>query len=60
MANDIELRASELVMELEGLGKYGLGYFSGLLVEYKPALAEELVICIKLNQEELSHDESQS
>jgi hypothetical protein len=56
--NDIELRASELVIELEGLGKYGLGYFSGLLVEYKPALAEELVVCIKLNQEELHQDAS--
>lgn len=53
MTNDIELRASELVMEIEGLGHYGLGYFAGLLVEYKPVLAEELVVCIKLNQEEM-------
>lgn len=55
MTNDIELRASELVMEIEGLGHYGLGYFAGLLVEYKPVLAEELVVCIKLNQEEMNH-----
>lgn len=51
--SDIDLRASELVLELESLGHYGLGYFAGLLVERRPALAEELIIAIKLNQEEL-------
>jgi hypothetical protein len=51
--NEIDLKASELVLELEGLGQFGLGYFAGLLVECKPLLAEELVIAIKLNQEEM-------
>jgi hypothetical protein len=51
--SELDLRASELVLELEGLGMYGLGYFAGLLVERRPMLAEELVIAIKLNQEEM-------
>ncbi len=52
---NIDLHASELVMELEALDHYGLGYFAGVLVERRQALAEELVIAIKLNQEELEH-----
>lgn len=51
--SEIDLKASELVLELEGLGHFGLGYFAGLLVERRPLLAEELVIAIKLNQEEM-------
>ena len=51
--SDLDLKASELVLELEKLGMYGLGYFAGLLVERRPILAEELVIAIKLNQEEM-------
>ena len=54
---NIDLHASELVMELEALDHYGLGYFAGVLVERRPCLAEELVIAIKLNQEELEHYE---
>ena len=54
--NDIDLRASELVLELESLGHYGLGYFAGLLVENRPLLAEELVVAINLNREELHHE----
>jgi hypothetical protein len=51
--SELDLQCSELVRELEGLGHYGLGYFAGLLVEYKPALAEELLVAIRLNQEEM-------
>jgi hypothetical protein len=54
---NIDLHASELVMELEALDHYGLGYFAGVLVERRQALAEELVIAIELNQEELDYDE---
>ena len=52
---NIDLQASELVVELEALDHYGLGYFAGVLVERRPCLAEELVIAIKLNQEELEY-----
>jgi hypothetical protein len=51
--SDIDLKASELVLELEKMGLYGLGYFAGLLVERKPNMAEQLRIAIKLNQEEM-------
>lgn len=51
--SEIDLKASALVLELEGLGHFGLGYFAGLLVERRPLLAEELVVAIKLNQEEI-------
>jgi hypothetical protein len=51
--SEIDLRASELVLELEGLGSYGLGYFAGLLVERRPTMAEELIIAINLNKDEL-------
>lgn len=51
--SDIDLRASELVLELEKLGMYGLGYFAGLLVERKPNMAEQLRIAIEINQKEL-------
>jgi hypothetical protein len=54
--SELDLQCSELVRELEGMGQFGLGYFAGLLVEYKPQLAEELVIAIKLNQEELNNE----
>jgi hypothetical protein len=54
---NIDLHASELVMELEALDHYGLGYFAGVLVERRQALAEELVIAIELNKEGLEHDE---
>lgn len=50
---DLELRCSELVLELEELGYYGLGYFAGVLVERRPALADALKAAIELNQEEL-------
>lgn len=50
---DLELRCSELVLELDALGHYGLGYFAGILVERRPLLADELIVSIKLNQEEL-------
>jgi hypothetical protein len=52
---NIDLHASELVMELEGLGHYGLGYFAGVLVERRRTLAEELVIAIELNKEGLDY-----
>ena len=51
--SDLELTCSDLVLELEGLGQYGLGYFAGVLVERRPALAEELIVAIQLNQDEL-------
>jgi hypothetical protein len=50
--SELDLQCSELVRELEGLGHYGIGYFAGLLVEYRPVLAEELSAAIKLNQDE--------
>lgn len=50
---DLELRCSNLVQELESIGQFGIGYFAGLLVEYKPILAVALAEAIKLNQEEL-------
>jgi hypothetical protein len=53
---NIDLHASELVMELEGLGHYGLGYFAGVLVERRRTLAEELVIAIELNKEGLDYE----
>jgi hypothetical protein len=55
--NDIDLKAAELVLELEKLGLYGLGYFAGLLVERKPNMAEQLVLAIKLNQEEMQNEQ---
>jgi hypothetical protein len=51
--SDIDLKASELVLELEKLGLYGLGYFAGLLVERKPNMAEQLRVAIEVNQEEI-------
>ena len=54
---NIDLHASELVMELEALGHYGVGYFAGVLVERRAELAEELAIAIKLNKEGLDYDE---
>lgn len=54
--SDLELQCSELVLELEGLGHYGLGYFAGVLVERRPALAEELIVAIQLNQDELRNE----
>ena len=51
--NDIDLKASELVLELEKLGMYGIGYFAGLLVERRPNMAEQLRVAIEVNQEEL-------
>ena len=53
---DLELKCSELVTELESMGHYGIGYFAGLLVEYKPVLASALAEAIKLNQEDLKND----
>lgn len=53
---NIDLHASELVMELEGLGHYGLGYFAGVLVERRRTLAEELVVAIELNKEGLDYE----
>jgi hypothetical protein len=53
---NIDLHASELVMELEALDHYGLGYFAGVLVERRRTLAEELVIAIELNKEGLDHE----
>jgi hypothetical protein len=50
---DLELKCSEMVEDLESIGLYGLGYFAGLLVEYRPNLAAALVEAIKLNQEEI-------
>ena len=54
---NIDLHASELVMELEAIDHYGLGYFAGVLVERRRTLAEELVIAIELNKEGLDYDE---
>ena len=54
--SDLDLKASELVLELEKLGMYGLGYFAGLLVERKPNMAEQLRIAIELNQNEVNHE----
>ena len=53
MMKDLDLKCSELVQELESMGQYGIGYFAGLLVEYKPLLASALAEAIKLNQEEM-------
>ena len=53
---NIDLQASELVMELEALDHYGLGYFAGVLVERRRTLAEELVIAIELNKEGLDYE----
>ena len=54
--SNLELNCSELVLELEALGHYGLGYFAGVLVERRPALAEELIVAIQLNQDELRNE----
>ena len=43
---DLELRCSNLVQELESIGQFGIGYFAGLLVEYKPILAVALAEAI--------------
>ena len=51
--DDLELRCSDMVLSLEELGQYGLGYFAGVLVERRPSLAEELIVAIQLNQEEV-------
>lgn len=53
---NIDLHASELVMELEALDHYGLGYFAGVLVERRRTLAEELVVAIELNKEGLDYE----
>lgn len=51
---DIDIAASQLVLDLESIGLYGLGYFAGLLVERRPDMAEQLRIAIELNQKELT------
>lgn len=51
---EIDIEASNLVLGLESIGLYGLGYFAGLLVERRPELAEQLRIAIELNQKELT------
>ena len=53
LTEEIELKASNLILELESMGKYGIAQFAGVLVERRPELANELALCIKLNQEEL-------
>jgi hypothetical protein len=53
LTEEIELKASNLILELESMGKYGIAQFAGVLVERRPELADELALCIKLNQEEL-------
>jgi hypothetical protein len=49
---DLELECSQLVLDLETLGMYGLGYFAGLLVENRPQMAQALAEAIRLNFEE--------
>jgi hypothetical protein len=53
LTEEIELKASNLILELESMGKYGIAQLAGVLVERRPELADELALCIKLNQEEL-------
>jgi hypothetical protein len=53
LTEEIESKASNLILELESMGKYGIAQLAGVLVERRPELADELALCIKLNQEEL-------
>lgn len=55
LTEEIEVKASWLILELESMGKYGTAQFAGVLVERRPELAEELRIAIELNQEELKN-----
>lgn len=50
---NLELKCSELVEELEKLGLFGVGYFSGVLAENRPALAKELYAALEVNFQEL-------
>lgn len=53
ITEQIEVKAARLILELEEIGLYGIGQFAGVLVERRPELAEQLVLAIKLNQEEM-------
>ena len=56
LTEEIELKASQLILELESMGQYGIAQFAGVLVERRPLLAQSLKIAIDLNEKELHHD----
>jgi hypothetical protein len=51
--SDIDLKASELVLELESIGNFGTGHFARVMVERRPELAKALYAALQLSFEDL-------
>jgi len=56
---DFELRISDLALEIDSIGHYGIGYLAGVLVERRLATAKALYAALELTiQEEESKNVS--
>lgn len=51
--SEIDLKASELVLELDSIGNYGTGYFARVMVERRPELAKALYAALEVSFEDL-------